>query len=155
MISGLFSGLLRVIGFIILRIVYGKEKYKRMSERSGLAMFLSVIFAFWLLCLIFLIAGVAANDFWIVLLLVLAFPLTILMWAIIARKNKTKPVKQREEPKKVIPSEIIDDHNYTQKNTPTLPKKPFVCGKCGRAGDYAGNCPDCGSTIKKYIYDTQ
>lgn len=30
------------------------------------------------------------------------------------------------------------------------PSKPFVCGKCGHKGPYDGNCPECGSSLKKY-----
>ena len=26
----------------------------------------------------------------------------------------------------------------------------FVCGKCGHQGPYEGNCPECGSSLKKY-----
>lgn len=39
---------------------------------------------------------------------------------------------------------IISEHHV---NTPN----PFICGKCGRIGDYSGNCPDCGSSLKRYI----
>ena len=28
--------------------------------------------------------------------------------------------------------------------------KPFVCGKCGHQGPYEGNCPECGSSLKRY-----
>ena len=28
--------------------------------------------------------------------------------------------------------------------------KPFVCGKCGHQGPYEGNCPKCGSSLKRY-----
>ena len=28
--------------------------------------------------------------------------------------------------------------------------KPFVCGNCGHHGPYEGNCPKCGSSLKRY-----
>ena len=33
------------------------------------------------------------------------------------------------------------------------PLKPFNCGNCGHKGPYEGNCPSCGSSMKRYIYD--
>lgn len=27
---------------------------------------------------------------------------------------------------------------------------PYWCGKCGKEGPYGGNCPNCGSSLKKY-----
>ena len=29
--------------------------------------------------------------------------------------------------------------------------KPFICGKCGRKGPYEGNCPECGSSLKRFL----
>ena len=31
------------------------------------------------------------------------------------------------------------------------PTKPFVCGKCGNKGPYENSCPECGSSLRKYI----
>lgn len=30
------------------------------------------------------------------------------------------------------------------------PQKPFVCGKCGHKGPYDGNCPECGSSLRRF-----
>lgn len=87
MLSGLLSGLLSMSGFLILRLIYGKEKAETMSERFRLHIVLSLFFVFWLLCLLFLFCGIAANDFVFCLIYVLGFPIAILVWAIIVRKN--------------------------------------------------------------------
>ena len=31
------------------------------------------------------------------------------------------------------------------------PQKPYVCGNCGQKGPYDNMCPQCGSSLKKYI----
>ena len=84
----MLSALLKMSGFMILRIVYGKEKWKKESEGIALPMVLSLFFIFWLLCLIFLFSGSAANDFWICLIYGIAFPVVILVWAINVRKKQ-------------------------------------------------------------------
>ena len=83
----MLSALLKMSGFMILRLIYGKEKWKTMSESFVLPIVLSLFFIFWLLCLLFLFSGSAANDFWLCLIYGLGFPIAILVWAIIVRKN--------------------------------------------------------------------
>lgn len=49
-----------------------------------------------------------------------------------------------------------EDETYTQiKNIPE--NKPstvhIICGNCGHNGNYEGDCPNCGSSLKRYIYE--
>ncbi len=83
----MLSALLKMSGFMILRLIYGKEKWEKMTGSSALPIVLSLLFVFWVLCLLFLFSGSAANDFWICLTYGLVFPIAILVWAIIVRKN--------------------------------------------------------------------
>jgi len=40
---------------------------------------------------------------------------------------------------------------YCNNNTQSKESSaPFWCGKCGKEGPYDGNCPNCGSSLKKY-----
>ena len=33
---------------------------------------------------------------------------------------------------------------------PTSKEIPYWCGKCGNAGPFGGNCPNCGASLKQY-----
>lgn len=83
----MLSGLLKMSGIVILRIVYGKDKWKTKSQNFELSVGLSILFMFWLICLIILFADSAANDFWLCLIYGLGFPVAILVWTIIVRKS--------------------------------------------------------------------
>lgn len=88
----MLSALLRMSGFLILRLIYGKEKAETMSESLTLPMVLSLLFIFWLLCLLFLFSGTAANDFWLCLVYVIGYPVAILIWSILARRENNKNI---------------------------------------------------------------
>lgn len=83
----MLSALLKMSGFFILRLIYGKEKAEAMSEGLTLPMVLSLLFVFWLLCLLFLSSGTTANDFWLCLIYVIGYPVVLLVWSIIVRKK--------------------------------------------------------------------
>ena len=56
-----------------------------------------------------------------------------------------------ENEEKEIIKKAIDAHNGALLDRGmALPQKPFVCGKCGKEGPYEGNCPVCGSSLRKF-----
>lgn len=83
----MLSGLLKMSGFLILWLIYGKEKAETMSESLTLPIVLSLLFIFWLLCLLFLFSRTAANDFWLCLVYVIGYPVAIIIWSILARRE--------------------------------------------------------------------
>lgn len=55
--------------------------------------------------------------------------------------------KKAKYTKKTIPA-VAGNSEYRIENDNK--KVPYRCGQCGQAGPYDGNCPGCGSSIKRY-----
>lgn len=51
----------------------------------------------------------------------------------------------------IIKRAISAHSNALRERGISVPSKPFVCGKCGNSEPYEGNCPNCGSSIKRYL----
>lgn len=73
-----------VFGMLILKLVYGK-KYNNKNKNTGLLFLISAAFLIWLLCIGFLVLGLAAKDFMLCLSISIGFPAIIAIWAIIVR----------------------------------------------------------------------
>lgn len=83
----MLQGLLRMTGFLILRIIYGKDSKRPQEFGIGVPLLLSVGFVFWLLSLMLLFAGSAAKDTLICIVFGVGFPLALVIWGILARKK--------------------------------------------------------------------
>lgn len=56
-----------------------------------------------------------------------------------------------ESMKDTIIKKAIAAHNCAlREHGLEVPQKPFVCGKCGHKGPYDGNCPECGSSLRRF-----
>lgn len=83
----MLAGLLKVSGMLILRLVYGKKYAENHSEKFGLMILLSLANIFWLMSVLFLVAGIAAKDTAICAIMAIGYPLAIAIWTIIERKK--------------------------------------------------------------------
>lgn len=83
----MLAGLLKVSGMLILRLVYGKKYVENHSEKFGLMILLSLANIFWLMSVLFLVAGIAAKDTAICAIMAIGYPLAIAIWTIIERKK--------------------------------------------------------------------
>lgn len=84
----MLSGLLIVSGMLVLRLVYGKKYSEKHSEKFGLMILLSLMNIFWLLSVLFLTAGIAANDTVICAIMAIGYPVAIAIWTVIERKKQ-------------------------------------------------------------------
>ena len=74
----MFAGILKMGGMLILLLVYGK-KIDRFKSLSLVAMsLLSFALIFWILCLVFLFSGIAANNSTLCIIYSIAFPVVII-----------------------------------------------------------------------------
>ncbi len=85
----MLSGLLKVSGMLILKIVYGKDYAAKASEKIGLMMLLSVANFSWLMCILSLVAGIAAKDTVWCILMAVGYPITVVIWSVVVRRNPT------------------------------------------------------------------
>lgn len=91
----MIAGILKIAGFIIMRLVYGKDEFDKRWPCDPEApkvlvvvqCILSIAFVFWLLSLLFWIFGIAAKDTFICAVYSIAFPVFIVVWTIIVRKR--------------------------------------------------------------------
>lgn len=86
----MLAGLLKMSGFLILKLIYGKNIKKIEEIESALSIALSIGFVFWLISLLILCAGIAANDTWLCIAIVVGYPLILIIWCILVRLNKNK-----------------------------------------------------------------
>ena len=84
----MLSGILKLSGLLILRIVYGKEYSEEYSQKTSLVIFLSLVNCLWLLCSLFLIAGMAVNDTVFCAIIAIGYPVAIIVWAVMTRKKQ-------------------------------------------------------------------
>ena len=86
----MFAGILKMGGMLILLPVYGK-KIDRFKSLSLVAMsLLSFALIFWILCLVFLFSGIAANNSTLCIIYSIAFPVVIIVWTIYVRVFQNK-----------------------------------------------------------------
>ena len=85
----MIGALLKMSGFLILRLIYGKNQKKIKEIGAGLPILLSIGFIFWLLCLLFLIAGITANDFMLCLIIGIGYPVALIVLGIVVRTKKS------------------------------------------------------------------
>lgn len=74
-------------GTLVLKLVYGEKFEEKSSELGGLMIFLSLVNVAWLLCAIFLLAGIAANDAAFCIAMIIGYPAIIAIWAVRERKK--------------------------------------------------------------------
>lgn len=84
----MLSGLLKASGMLILRLVYGKKYSEKVSEKIGLMMLLSIANIFWLMSILFLATGIAANDTALCVIMLIVYPVAIASWTVIERKKQ-------------------------------------------------------------------
>lgn len=84
----MLSGLLKVSGMLILRLVYGKKYAENHSEKFGLMILLSLANIFWLMSILFLVTGIAAKDTAICAVMAIGYPIAIAIWTVIERKKQ-------------------------------------------------------------------
>lgn len=75
------------MGYFILELIYGRYSKKLNEFGVGSQLLLSIGFVFWLLCLLFLFAGITVNDTWFCVLYGIGFPLALTIWGIIVRNK--------------------------------------------------------------------
>ena len=83
----MLKGLLQISGMLTLWIVYGKKYSEKAANKFGLMILLSIANIFWLLSILFLATGSAANDTALCIILAIGYPIAITIWAIISRKK--------------------------------------------------------------------
>lgn len=84
----MLSGLLKMSGALILRIVYGKKYTEQYKEKVPLMLFLSALNIFWLMAFGILVSGNAGDDVVLCAVLVAAYPIAITVWHIIERRKR-------------------------------------------------------------------
>lgn len=85
----MLSGLLKVSGMLVLRLVYGKKYAEKSSEKFGLMLLLSLANVFWLMSILLLFAGSAAKDTALCVIMAIGYPIAIVIWAVMVRRNPT------------------------------------------------------------------
>ena len=83
----MLNGLLFYAGSLIIRIIYGKNQ-TWIEPQGCLAMVLTICVAFWMICLAFLFGFPDAEDMWLSLAYVIAFPIILIIWGIVVRRNR-------------------------------------------------------------------
>lgn len=81
----MLSGLLNMGGYLILLIVYGKDRAKFYFDIFPLCAALTLSLVGWLICLLFWCANMAQEI--IVPIYSIAYPIAIAAWAIYERKG--------------------------------------------------------------------
>ena len=84
----MLAGFLKMSGMLVLRLVYGKKYGEKHSEKFGLMMLLSMANIFWLLSILFLAAGIAANDTILCVIMAIGYPVAIAIWTALERKKQ-------------------------------------------------------------------
>lgn len=84
----MLAGLLKMSGFLILKLIYGKDSKKLEEFGLGIPMVLSLCFIFWLMSLLFLFIGAAAKDAWLCIVFGIGYPLVLLIWGMLVRTKK-------------------------------------------------------------------
>ena len=84
----MLAGFLKVSGMLVLRLVYGKKYAEKHSEKFGLMILLSLANIFWLLSVLFLVAGIAANDTVICAIMAIGYLVAIAIWTVLERKKQ-------------------------------------------------------------------
>ena len=72
------------MGMLILKLVYGK-KYTNENNKIWKPLLVSVAFYIWFLCLFMLVLGITNEDFILALIISIAFPVVIVIWALVVR----------------------------------------------------------------------
>ena len=83
----MLKGLLKVSGMLVLKLVYGSQYEEKAYDRIWLMLLLSMVNIFWLLCILFLIAGIAAKDTVLCAVFVITYPVIIAIWSAVERKK--------------------------------------------------------------------
>lgn len=124
----MLSGLLKMSGFFILKLIYGKDSKKIEKFGVGIPLLLSTGFVFWLLSLMFLFLESTAEDTLIALIFGIGYPLMLLIWGIVARINGKKALKKCEA-SKGKPRPIQQTKKAPQEETTV--ERWYTCPECG------------------------
>lgn len=109
----MLKGLLLVVYFAaaygVLRVVYGNEGVEvRMARKKKstwvLISLIAFVLVFWSLSLMFLILGEAGQDAALCVFIAGAVPVAIVIWTVIARKNKNGDFQQSDTGETVRPT---------------------------------------------------
>ena len=84
----MLGGFLKISGILVLRLVYGKKYGKEHAEKFSLMMLLSLANCFWFLSVLFLIAGISADDTIICAVMAIGYPIAIATWTTLERKKQ-------------------------------------------------------------------
>lgn len=89
MLQAIFLGLMLAAAYGCMYIIYGREGMKRRQQegKNNLLVLigLALLMLFWAMCLLFLLAGIAAKDTALAVVVVLGVPVLIAFLAIWAR----------------------------------------------------------------------
>lgn len=121
----MLAGLLKMSGFLILRIIYGKDSKKLEEFGFGIPMALSLGFIFWLMSLLFLSADMAAGDTWLCIVFAIGYPLGLLIWRMLVRRPDANAVND----KAVTQGPFVDQEDISKDDVDVPPIK--YCRKCG------------------------
>lgn len=86
----MIAGLLKASGFLILKLIYGKDSKKLEEFGLGTPMMLSVCLMFWLMSLLLLFTGAATKETWLHIVFGIGYPLVLFVWGMIVRAKKKK-----------------------------------------------------------------
>lgn len=113
----MLGALLKMSGFFILRLIYGKDSKRLEKFGVGIPLLLSLSFIFWLMSLLFLFSGVAAGDTWFCIVFAIAYPLGLLLWRVLVRRRPADAVSSKvitqdyvinqKKPKEALPLERV------------------------------------------------
>lgn len=90
----MLSGLLKMSGFLIMYLVYGKEEYHKRWDPSEFTIMIQCGLSFgviiWLLCLLSLPIDMAIESKVFCIVYFAAFPLALVIWTIFVRRRARK-----------------------------------------------------------------
>ncbi len=83
----MLGGLLKVSGLLILKLVYGKS-FDEENSSTMIMLLLSMANVFWLLSILFCLAGKSLTTIAFAAFIAIGYPIAIAIWAINERKKQ-------------------------------------------------------------------
>lgn len=95
----MFAGLLKMSGFLILMLIYGKKNKQKVNKIVEdfffIPLALSFAFIMWFICL--MLAGIDSGDQIGCIIYGITFPAALVVWAIIVRRKPRKDCADEED----------------------------------------------------------
>lgn len=92
----MLSWILLRSGYLILWIVYGKEEFSKRTFGYRAVLGLSAVVILWLLCILFIAAGIANKDTALCWTIIILVPVIITIWSASTRRKIRMEIKREE-----------------------------------------------------------